>query len=90
MSHFVYFETDAEGNPKSTPIEIEYRHVRSVLALHYPGPMFQLLHCIDLACAAPGHPVDVVHWTGEESARRLSYSGRLVYHKTETNRVIFA
>jgi hypothetical protein len=87
MSYFEWYETDAEANPKDEKRRIAYSDIRTTLSLRYPGPLSQLRHFIDLACSAPGFPVDVTHWVNGE----LVYSGRLVYHveKHETKPVIF-
>lgn len=79
MSHFEFYETNADGEPKEKPQRIEYVHAKNVLALRFPGSLRQLLHFIDLAAAAPGHPVDVTWWQGEGENRSLAYSARLTY-----------
>jgi hypothetical protein len=86
-SYFEFYETDAEANPKTEKRRIEFSDIAVTLSLRYPGPVRQLRHFIQLACSAPGHPVDVTHW--QEGA--LVYSARIVYHaNNEKHSVIFA
>lgn len=78
MSYFLFYETNADGEPKDPhegPRRIEYADIKKVLALHYRGPYRQLCHYIDLACAAPKHEIDVTHFRDD----LLLYSARLRY-----------
>lgn len=87
MSYFEYYETDSEANPKEKPRRVSYADMKTLLALECPKlSLASVQHYIDLACAAPGWPIDVTRW----EAGALVYSGRLVFHaeKHETKPVI--
>lgn len=74
MSYFEWCETHADGTPKEKPRRVEYKD-RRVLALQWKWSLDDLKHFIALACAAPGHPVDVTHFENGQ----LVFSARLVY-----------
>lgn len=84
MTTLTFHRTRADGEPAEQPRRLDYADTLRVIALEYPGRIAQLRHFIALACASPGHPVDVTHWHDG----RLVYSGRLTCLPDESPRPV--
>lgn len=77
---FYFYETTPSGDPKEKPKRIHHREIETVVMLRCRRMnRNQLKHFIELAMAAPNHPVDITHF--ERGA--LVFSARMLMEQKE-------